>query len=62
MKPKPCDHPNPRRVQAAQVVFGTPGVLPARYVCDECRAYWDDPTERPDASPAYWIGTKASDF
>ena len=53
MKPKRCDHPNPRRVQAAQVVFGTPGVLPARYVCDECGVSWDDPTERPDSNPGY---------
>ena len=54
MKPNPCDHPNPRRVRAAQVVFGTPGVLPARYKCDECGVWWDDPTERPDATPAFW--------
>jgi len=60
MKPKQCDHPNPRRVQAAQVVFGTPGVLPARYACDECGVSWDDPTERPDSNPGYQMSKKAT--
>jgi len=35
-----CLHPNPRRTRRAQIVYGTPGVLPARYRCDDCGFEW----------------------
>lgn len=61
--PKKCDHLSTRRVSEARIVFGTPGTIPARYECLDCRVFWDDPTERPDVGGAVytkkWDGDEA---
>ena len=35
-----CLHPDPRRIRRAQIVYGTPGVLPARWRGDACGFEW----------------------
>ena len=35
-------------------VYGTSGILYARYRCSDCRCEWDDPSERPSESKAVY--------
>lgn len=45
--PPVCEtnHANTKRIREAQVVYGTPGVIFARYRCLDCGIEWDDPSE-----------------
>jgi len=52
--PERCDHLRTRRVSEARIVYGTPGTIPARYECLDCKVFWDDPTERPDVGGAIY--------
>lgn len=46
MSPLPCEHV-PVKVSDAAWVYGTPGIIYARYRCAICHVSWDDVTERP---------------
>jgi len=45
----------PIRIRDAQWVFGTPGILYARYRCTQCHAEWDNVTERPKSSQIWGV-------
>ena len=54
MKPPPCSHDTVVRIRPAEPVYGTPGVLYARYRCSDCECEWDDPTESPSEGRAVY--------
>lgn len=58
--PKRCDHLKVNKVRDAQWVYGTPGILPARYQCMDCGISWDDSTEKPPEGQS-WIHKDAGD-
>lgn len=49
------NHANTKRMQEAQIVYGTPGFIFARYRCLNCGIEWDDPSEPVSGiSVRYW--------
>lgn len=52
--PTPCNHMGEVvKLNPARWVYGTPGIIHARYRCVECGMEWDDPTETPDTSDVW---------
>jgi hypothetical protein len=54
--PSPCNHYTYVKMNEARWVYGTPGIIPARYRCTVCGMEWDDPTELPDTSRVWSKG------
>jgi len=52
----PCNHYAYTRLSEARWVYGTPGIISARYRCTDCGMEWDDPTELPDTSHVWSKG------